>query len=772
MLFLRRRRRLVAVPIRDAAPNVDRAAHEFARRLVRASRRLLMAISVASLTACAGGTSTPATSESAAAVTNTASSVILASTGHSTPGDTSIPSVTLVAVPSTVSAGAASILTWSAAGATSCTASGGWSGAEPIRGSASTGALSSSATFAMTCVGPSGAATQSTTVTISTPPPPTLSLQVSANTINSGQFAILAWQSTNAQSCAASGGWSGTEAPSGSASTGALTASTTYTLTCSGPGGQTSQSATVSVTAPSSPTGGLTITSGPTLAAATVGAPYSYTMSASGGTAPYTWSFVRDRPLTLAWLTVNEWSLSSAGVLSSILNPSAEETATLVIQVKDAAGNTATGNFYIPVTGVAITTPMKLGVVGVGASFTGGAPLATMAASGGSGNYSWSLASQSGGSNSWSVTSGGAITGNPTHVETDTLVISATDTATGQTVSNNFYVSVVGAVTAARPSYNRGTGLFVLNGELYDPSGTVFRLRGIDRAHFDSNPQPGFQKTGANSTRMFMYTVNGSIPASTYASTAQSDHIAHGEVPIIAMAQFPDGTQTTGNGSTSEFNAGVGWWTANYSAFASIQKYMILNIANEWGPSNSAVWSNAYISAVAALRAAGYTCPIMIDAGGSGQDINDIVNFSGAVFNSDPQKNLIFAFHFYGLSQGYPYSTVAMLQSISGKLAALKSSVGAAYAFTEFGPGYAIGPAPTNLSPGQIVTTAESYGLGTIAWAWDDNDQGDGESDNNWFSFTYAGGFTTQSDLTIFGQDMVLNPYLGIQTNSALPMGF
>jgi mannan endo-1,4-beta-mannosidase len=526
------------------------------------------------------------------------------------------------------------------------------------------------------------------------------------------------------------------------------------------------------VTAPSSPTGGLTITSPTSLAAATVGAPYSYTMSASGGTAPYTWSFVRDRPLTLAWLTVNEWSLSSAGVLSSILNPSAEETATLVIQVKDAAGNTATGNFYIPVTGVAITTPMKLGVVGVGASFTGGAPLATMAASGGSGNYSWSLASQSGGSNSWSVTSGGAITGNPTHVETDTLVISATDTATGQTVSNNFYVSVVGAVTAARPSYNRGTGLFVLNGELYDPSGTVFRLRGIDRAHFDSNPQPGFQKTGANSTRMFMYTVNGSIPASTYASAAQNEHIAYGEVPIIAMAQFPDGTQTTGNGSTSELNAGVGWWTANYSAFASIQKYMILNIANEWGPSNSAVWSNAYISAVAALRAAGYTCPIMIDAGGSGQDINDIVNFSGAVFNSDPQKNLIFAFHFYGLSQGYPYSTVAMLQSISGSLAALKSSVGAAYAFTEFGPGYAIGPAPTNLSPGQIVTTAEAYGLGTVAWAWDDNDQGDEESDNNWFSFTYAGGFTTQSDLTIYGQDMVLNPYLGIQTNSALPMGF
>jgi mannan endo-1,4-beta-mannosidase len=175
---------------------------------------------------------------------------------------------------------------------------------------------------------------------------------------------------------------------------------------------------------------------------------------------------------------------------------------------------------------------------------------------------------------------------------------------------------------------------------------------------------------------------------------------------------------------------------------------------------------------VAALRAAGYTCPIMIDAGGSGQDINDIVNFSGAVFNSDPQKNLIFAFHFYGLSQGYPYSTVAMLQSISGKLAALKSSVGAAYAFTEFGPGYAIGPAPTNLSPGQIVTTAEAYGLGTVAWAWDDNDQGGGESDNNWFSFTYAGGFTTQSDLTIFGQDMVLNPYLGIQVNSKLASGF
>jgi hypothetical protein len=70
----------------------------------------------------------------------------------------------------------------------------------------------------------------------------------------------LTWVSTNATACTASGGWTGSLATSGTKSTGALSASTTYTLSCTGAGGSATQSATVTVTAASSGTATLSWT--------------------------------------------------------------------------------------------------------------------------------------------------------------------------------------------------------------------------------------------------------------------------------------------------------------------------------------------------------------------------------------------------------------------------------------------------------------------------------------------------------------------------------
>jgi hypothetical protein len=59
----------------------------------------------------------------------------------------------------------------------------------------------------------------------------------------------LSWSSTNATSCSAGGSWNGTVPISGSAQTAALTATSTFSVTCMGPGGSQSQSTTVTVTA-------------------------------------------------------------------------------------------------------------------------------------------------------------------------------------------------------------------------------------------------------------------------------------------------------------------------------------------------------------------------------------------------------------------------------------------------------------------------------------------------------------------------------------------
>lgn len=157
-------------------------------------------------------------------------------------------SLVLTAAPTTVASGGASMLTWSSANALSCTASGGWSGAKGTSGSQSTGALTATTTYTLTCTGTGGvSATATATVTTTPTTAPTVGLAANPAFVTTNGAATLTWTSTTATSCTASGGWSGTRGTSGSYGTGALTATTPYSLTCSGAGGTTSNTVTVTV---------------------------------------------------------------------------------------------------------------------------------------------------------------------------------------------------------------------------------------------------------------------------------------------------------------------------------------------------------------------------------------------------------------------------------------------------------------------------------------------------------------------------------------------
>ena len=164
---------------------------------------------------------------------------------------TPAPTFTLTASPTSVTSGNASTIIWSSVtNATSCTASGGWSGSKTTAGSfASTGALTSTTTYSLTCSGAGGTTTRSATVTVTAVPPaaPALSFYASPTSINSGSSSTLYWSTTGATTCTASNGWSGAQAISGSLSV-SPTTTATYTLTCSGAGGSTGpQNATVTV---------------------------------------------------------------------------------------------------------------------------------------------------------------------------------------------------------------------------------------------------------------------------------------------------------------------------------------------------------------------------------------------------------------------------------------------------------------------------------------------------------------------------------------------
>ncbi len=159
------------------------------------------------------------------------------------------PTLTFSANPTSVQMGSSSLLTWDSTNATSCTASNGWSGSKAVDGSQSV-TPSATTMYQLECVGAGGTTTQSVVVNVVpvTPEPedPELIFTAGQSTINEGATTTLSWDSTNANSCVASGGWSGSKAVDGSEVVGP-TATTTYTLTCTGDGGSVAVSLTVNV---------------------------------------------------------------------------------------------------------------------------------------------------------------------------------------------------------------------------------------------------------------------------------------------------------------------------------------------------------------------------------------------------------------------------------------------------------------------------------------------------------------------------------------------
>jgi hypothetical protein len=93
------------------------------------------------------------------------------------------------------------------------------------------------------------------------PAAPTVSLSADATSVASGGTVHLIWTTTGATTCTASGGgWSGTftgsQATSDSVMSPAIAAMTTFTLTCTGPGGTTAGNVAISVTAAAAKGGG------------------------------------------------------------------------------------------------------------------------------------------------------------------------------------------------------------------------------------------------------------------------------------------------------------------------------------------------------------------------------------------------------------------------------------------------------------------------------------------------------------------------------------
>ena len=195
----------------------------------------------------------------------------------------------------------------------------------------------------------------------------------------------------------------------------------------------------------------VTITPGAgSLAFAVTGQSYSQTLTAAGGSGTgFTW--------TVTGLPANGLTYSGSGATLTISGPATSAgavnfSATATDSASNSAGPLAYSiQVYSPVT-IPATIPASLpSVATVNAAYTG-----TVAATGGSGNYSWTVTGLSDGLTSSS--SGGTLTisGTPTSAATVTASVSVKDTTTGVTSGPYAYAITVYA-TVTLPTSNPST---------------------------------------------------------------------------------------------------------------------------------------------------------------------------------------------------------------------------------------------------------------------------------------------------------------------------
>jgi len=142
-------------------------------------------------------------------------------------------SVSLSVSATVVDPGGSVTLTWRAFNATECQSSGGWSGVKSLSGSETIANITRDTRFRLSCSGAGGGGLAEVMVHANSNGP-SVTLRASPAEVAVNGTSTLTWDSANANTCTAGGGWSGTQPSSGDFSTGALTEDTTYRLTCDG----------------------------------------------------------------------------------------------------------------------------------------------------------------------------------------------------------------------------------------------------------------------------------------------------------------------------------------------------------------------------------------------------------------------------------------------------------------------------------------------------------------------------------------------------------
>ncbi|GAA2076045.1 cellulase family glycosylhydrolase [Actinomadura alba] len=258
-------------------------------------------------------------------------------------------------------------------------------------------------------------------------------------------------------------------------------------------------------------------------------------------------------------------------------------------------------------------------------------------------------------------------------------------------------------------------GLRVSGGRVVEANGNAFVMRGVSHPHAWYAGQTGsfadIKSLGANTVRVVLsggrWTANTASDVANVISLCKQNR-------LICVLENHD---TTGYGEQSgayTLDQAVDYWIGLQSVLTGQENHVIINIGNEPFGNNSVTpgWQAATTSAITRLRNAGFQHLIMVDAPNWGQDwAFTMRDNAAAVFDSDPQRNIVFSIHMYGV-----FDTAAEVTDYLNRF----QTAGLPLVVGEFGHDHSDG----NPDEDTIMSQAQSRGLGYIGWSWSGNGGG------------------------------------------------
>jgi mannan endo-1,4-beta-mannosidase len=263
---------------------------------------------------------------------------------------------------------------------------------------------------------------------------------------------------------------------------------------------------------------------------------------------------------------------------------------------------------------------------------------------------------------------------------------------------------------------NAFAGWSVNGTKILDPNGNNFIFRGINHAHtwYTSSTNKAMSDiaaTGANSIRVVLsngtqWTRNNGADVANIISLCKANK-------LVCVLEVHDSTGYGEQTTATNISKAAEYWVSSdiRNAIIGQEDYVIVNIANEpyGNNTNASTYTNETSAAVKALRNAGLTHLIMVDAPAWGQDWQGIMRDNAqTIFAADSLSNTMFSVHMYEV-----YNTASAVQNYLTSFQAK----GHALIVGEFGTENN----GNNVDEASILQYTQQMGIGYIGWSWSGN---------------------------------------------------